>query len=131
MKISAVHARRFSECLLRLYACNTEGELTATVDGFEPGEPGEWLAGLLREHAEHRRTQLQGGLPGKLPDLPQLTRRECEVLQRIALGETDAAIGRALEISPKTASKHVENILRKLGVETRTAAAVQAPRREP
>lgn len=51
-----------------------------------------------------------------------LTHREREVLQHVALGETDAAIGRALAIAPKTASKHVENILRKLGVETRTAA---------
>jgi DNA-binding NarL/FixJ family response regulator len=54
-----------------------------------------------------------------------LTAREGQVLERITLGETDAKIGRSLGISAKTVSKHVEHILLKLGVESRTAAAVQ------
>ncbi len=53
-----------------------------------------------------------------------LTPRECEVLMRVGFGETDTEIGRVLGISPKTVSKHVEHILHKLGVETRTAAVV-------
>ena len=98
--------------------------------GWRDAASAGWLTGLLRRHAEHRRAQLRGDPAAKGRLLPQLTRREGEVLQRIALGETDAAIGRALGISPKTASKHVENILRKLGVETRTAAAVFGSRWE-
>ena len=78
--------------------------------------------GLLQGHAAHRQSQLQT-TPAGTAAAVNLTRREQEVLQRIALGETDAAIGQALGIASKTASKHVENILHKLGVETRTAAA--------
>jgi DNA-binding CsgD family transcriptional regulator len=68
---------------------------------------------------------LADGLPGKI-DTRRLTARENQVLQRVALGETDAAIGRALGIATKTVSKHVEHILFKLEVETRTAAVVRA-----
>lgn len=127
MKVTLATARRFSASLLRIYAAETEAALSVVLvdadqDLGPPGNAG-WLRGLLHGHAEHRRTQLQRSA-GPGPAAPvNLTRREQEVLQRIALGETDAAIGRALGISPKTASKHVENILRKLGVETRTAAA--------
>ena len=127
MKVTLATARRFSASLIRIYAAETEAALgMVLVDADQdlgPPENAGWLRGLLHGHAEHRRTQLQRGA-GSGPVAPvNLTRREQEVLQRIALGETDAAIGRALGISPKTASKHVENILRKLGVETRTAAA--------
>lgn len=51
-----------------------------------------------------------------------LTVREREVLVRIALGETDAAVGRALGIATRTVGKHVEHILSKLAAETRAAA---------
>ena len=128
MKVTLATARRFSASLIRIYAADTEtalGVVLAAADqDLGPPENAGWLRGLLHGHAEHRRTQLQRGR-GNTPARPvNLTRREEEVLQRIALGETDAAIGRALGIASKTASKHVENILRKLGVETRTAAAV-------
>ena len=43
-------------------------------------------------------------------------------------GKTDREIAAALFVSPKTASNHVANILSKLGVETRTAAAAFALR---
>lgn len=55
-----------------------------------------------------------------------LTRREAEVLARVAQGKTNAEIGKVLGMSPRTAGKHLENIYRKLGVETRTAAAAKA-----
>lgn len=127
MKVTLATAQRFSASLIRIYAAETDtalGVVLASADqDLGPPENAGWLRGLLHGHAEHRRMQLQRD-PGARPVAPvNLTRREQEVLQRIALGETDAAIGRALGISPKTASKHVENILRKLGVETRTAAA--------
>lgn len=60
------------------------------------------------------------------PVLRSLTARERQVVAVVRLGQTDAAIGRALAISPKTVSKHVEHILEKLGVETRTAAVAVA-----
>ena len=51
-----------------------------------------------------------------------LTPREMEVLKRAALGMTDAAIGDALFISPRTASQHLRSIYGKIGVSTRAAA---------
>ena len=55
-----------------------------------------------------------------------LTPRELEVLRLLAGGLTNAEIGNALFISPKTASVHVSNLLRKLGVANRTEAAAWA-----
>ena len=53
-----------------------------------------------------------------------LTRREIEVLEWVARGKTNTEIGMILHISPRTASKHLEHIYTKLGVESRTAAVV-------
>jgi DNA-binding NarL/FixJ family response regulator len=55
-----------------------------------------------------------------------LTEREMEVLSLLADGRTNRQIGETLFISPKTASVHVSNILAKLGVQSRTAAAARA-----
>jgi DNA-binding CsgD family transcriptional regulator len=52
-----------------------------------------------------------------------LTAREQEVLQLLVQGRTNPEIAEILFISRKTATNHVSNILAKLGVETRTAAA--------
>ncbi len=52
-----------------------------------------------------------------------LTQREIEVLGLIAVGISDREIGDRLFISPRTAMRHVANILLKLGVSSRTAAA--------
>ena len=54
-----------------------------------------------------------------------LTPREREVLQLLAQGRTDAQIGEALFISTTTASRHVANIYRKLGVKSRAAATAR------
>ena len=59
-------------------------------------------------------------------DAPGLTSRELEVLRLVAAGQSNREIAAALVISPKTASVHVSNILAKLGVATRTEAAVKA-----
>ena len=55
-----------------------------------------------------------------------LTAQELRVLGLLAGGLTNAEIGTALFISPKTASVHVSNLLRKLGVTNRTEAAAWA-----
>ncbi|WP_088070569.1 response regulator [Gottfriedia luciferensis] len=57
-----------------------------------------------------------------------LTRRECEVLQMLADGKSNRAIGEALFISEKTVKNHVSNILQKLEVNDRTHAVVTAIR---
>jgi DNA-binding CsgD family transcriptional regulator len=55
-----------------------------------------------------------------------MTAQEIRVLGLLAGGLTNAEIGNALFISPKTASVHVSNLLRKLGVANRTEAAAWA-----
>ncbi|MFB6804274.1 response regulator [Peribacillus butanolivorans] len=55
-----------------------------------------------------------------------LTRRECEVLQILAYGKSNRAIGETLYISEKTVKNHVTNILQKMNVNDRTQAVVLA-----
>ena len=52
-----------------------------------------------------------------------LTRRESEVLELLRTGASDKEIASALGVSRSTASKHVENLLKKMKVSNRTAAA--------
>lgn len=54
---------------------------------------------------------------------PQLTSRELEVLRAMAKGWTNKEIGTALKLSEGTVKIHVNHILKKLGAESRTAAA--------
>lgn len=55
-----------------------------------------------------------------------LTPREREVLALLAEGLTNRRIAERLIVSEHTVHRHVANILRKLGVHTRTAAAARA-----
>ena len=64
---------------------------------------------------------------GSADDL-ELTRRELDVLALLAAGRTNGEIAAELFISTKTASVHVSNILRKLGVTNRVEAAAIALR---
>ncbi|MEO5964265.1 MAG: LuxR C-terminal-related transcriptional regulator [Candidatus Limnocylindrales bacterium] len=57
-----------------------------------------------------------------------LSTREREVLAMVARGATDPEIGAALDIATKTASVHVANLKRKVGVETRIDLALQGQR---
>ena len=67
--------------------------------------------------------------PTPAPTHPHgLTDREAAVLRLLAAGHTNREIGQQLFISPKTASVHVTNILRKLGVRDRVQAAAAAVR---
>ena len=55
-----------------------------------------------------------------------LTPREAEVLFWVAQGKTNPEVAIILSISKRTVQKHVEHVFGKLGVETRTAAALLA-----
>jgi DNA-binding NarL/FixJ family response regulator len=50
----------------------------------------------------------------------QLTPRERQVLQLVAEGHTSAAIGDRLSISPRTVDTHRTNLMRKLGLSSRS-----------
>ncbi|HEX2728186.1 MAG TPA: response regulator transcription factor, partial [Rubrobacteraceae bacterium] len=63
------------------------------------------------------------------PESPEtLTARETDVLKLIARGMANKQIGRELYIGEKTVKTHVSNILTKLGVNSRTQAALYAAR---
>jgi DNA-binding NarL/FixJ family response regulator len=55
-----------------------------------------------------------------------LTGRELEVLALVATGRTNREIAAALVISEHTVARHVQNLLAKLGVSSRTAAVAYA-----
>jgi DNA-binding NarL/FixJ family response regulator len=57
-----------------------------------------------------------------------LTRRELEVLALVGTGRANKEIAAELSISERTARTHVSNILRKLGLASRTQAALWAVR---
>jgi len=55
-----------------------------------------------------------------------MTRREVQVLARLAKSETTAEVANALNISPKTADHHIQNIYNKTGIRARPALALFA-----
>ncbi len=91
-------------------------ELRAEVKGGRLG--GDAVEAVLGEagHRVGRRRAHPGGL----------TAREVEVLIHLARGASNREIARSLQISQKTVGNHVEHIYTKLGVSTRTAAALFA-----
>jgi DNA-binding CsgD family transcriptional regulator len=80
-------------------------------------EPGQCLL-LLEERA--------AAAPARRLEACGLTRREAEVLAWVAEGKSNGEIGAILGARRRTVSKHLERVFAKLGVETRTAAAVRA-----
>jgi DNA-binding NarL/FixJ family response regulator len=75
---------------------------------------GPLLAGLLRRRREQNNASER---------VSQLTRREREVLALVAEGADNRTIAETLVISPQTARTHIQNILNKLSVHSRLAAA--------
>lgn len=86
------------------------------------------LATARRTLAELGATPAEDEAAGLLgPEYPRsLTAREVEILQQLACGRTNAEIAAALLLSEKAIARHLSNILTKLGVPTRTAAAAFA-----
>ena len=65
----------------------------------------------------------------RAPESPEtLTERETEVLRLLAQGQSNKEIAQSLTIGEKTVKTHVSNILSKLGVPSRTQAAVYGVR---
>ena len=99
---------------------------TATALGAEP------LVGDIEALARRTRISLDAPTLAVLDQADAvrlgLTSREAEVLSLVAAGKTNREIGTELFVSEKTASVHVSNILRKLGVSSRVDAAAVAQR---
>lgn len=70
---------------------------------------------------------LASAIRGRTPTAPnrvELTRREKDVLWLIAKGQSNKLIARNLDISEGTVKVHVKRVLHKLGVRSRTEAAI-------
>jgi DNA-binding NarL/FixJ family response regulator len=87
------------------------------VKPFVPDELVARVRGLLRRAA-----------PAVAPRLASLTKRELEVLRLLALGSSQREIADELVISPKTVGTHIEHILEKLDVHSRSQAIALAYR---
>ena len=85
------------------------------------------LAAALRQPTETRAPQSDDAhrtTPAALQgDAALLSSREREVLERIAAGDSNKLIARALDISPHTVKRHVANILDKLDLASRGQAS--------
>ena len=93
------------------------------------------LLQILAPHLAQARenARLMSSLSGPYPPVDftnlrrlGMTQRQCEVLYWLANGKRDKEIAVILSVSVRTVNHHVATILGKLGVETRTAAAVKA-----
>jgi NarL family two-component system response regulator LiaR len=62
------------------------------------------------------------------PTTEQLTERETDVLRQLALGMSNKEIAQALFIGEQTVKSHMRHVLSKLGVPSRTQAALYATR---
>ena len=96
------------------------------VETFD-GMPGELrlLAVADVQHLEPAR------MAAKSPHLNVLSAREREVLALVADGLSNAAIAKRLSLSDHTIKRHVANILLKLDLPTRAAAAALVGRTSP
>lgn len=97
--------------------------LLAAIDGLETSSDAfdPRLMGLLAR-------ALREPTGGSDVVTARLTRRERDILRLIARSQSNKEIGRRLDISEGTVKVHVRHLLKKMGMRTRTEAAVWAAR---
>lgn len=83
-----------------------------------PGGGAAGRAGAARPSAS--------ALPVDTAELERLSPREREILQFVARGQSNKEIARALDLAESTVKIHVQNMLRKLNLNSRVQAAVYA-----
>ena len=88
--------------------CKRLNAIVAGQAGFSRTAMGQWL---------------RGQVPRALPlDVPSLTTRQKQILERIARGDADKQIAQQLGIATATVQKHVQVLLRRLRVRNRAEA---------
>ncbi|HJU00652.1 MAG TPA: response regulator transcription factor, partial [Actinomycetes bacterium] len=105
-------------------------ELAATRERLgTPGWEREWAAGAALSTDDAIDLALADDPPASTADgdpAGRLSPREREVSRLIAQGLTNREISRALSISEKTVGSHVDHIMTKLDLRSRTRIAVWA-----
>jgi DNA-binding NarL/FixJ family response regulator len=115
-----------------------EAALEAGASGYllKDSDPDQVAAAVRAAHRGELQLdpaiarRLMSSLQAAPPDDPaaELTPRELEVLQLVGAGKANKAIASELGIEERTARTHVSNILGKLGLSSRTQAALWAVR---
>ncbi len=108
--------------------------LVCAVRAVARGE--SWLSPAIARQVLHRTVKVpspgranEAGEPPPIgPSLSPLTPRELEVLGLLAQGLDNAAIAERLVLTSRTVQNHVSNVYGKLGVTSRTEAALLAIR---
>jgi DNA-binding NarL/FixJ family response regulator len=117
----------------------TEADVTRAVDAGAIGyvlkdAPRSEIVQAVRAAAAGRATlspQAAAHLMARTrTDAPSLSRRELEVLERVAKGASNGEIAKALKISEATVKTHLLHVFGKLGVNDRTAAVTLALERK-
>jgi two-component system, NarL family, nitrate/nitrite response regulator NarL len=141
LKEAAPHAR-----VILLTVSEDEADLQAALRGGAHGYLLKTIDGDLLAQAIHRsmrgepvvsaemtgklvsafQTAATAPAPAAVDPLSQLSAREQQVLEQIALGASNKEIARALAIAETTVKIHVQHILRKLDLTSRVQAAVVA-----
>lgn len=103
---------------------STFAELVALLRQAARGEPA-----ISPGLAVSLFTQLAAAGPAAAREGPPLTERELQVLRLVASGATNKQIAQRLYLSVRTVEGHLANLYGKLGVNSRTEAALVAMRR--
>jgi DNA-binding NarL/FixJ family response regulator len=98
---------------------------TALVDGIRRVARGESL--LRPDDVAHVLERLEAG-PREIEELRRLTDQERRILGLIAEGMTNRQIADRMHLAEKTVKNYVSNVLAKLGMQSRTQAALFASR---
>ena len=132
----AVRQAQASQVIIDLHRHSETLQFSVADNGLNPAE-GEWVS-AIRQRIEQLggRTEItpqrQGGLLLNIQfplDPPvDLTPREMEVIQLLTEGLSNKEIARHLSITPRTVNFHLSNLYTKLGVNSRTEAAIYALR---
>lgn len=116
-------------------ARNQQEKITIIIANANPAcrDDMREMIGLLGQNAEIIFMPSAESAPMVLPRqisvderIERLSQRQRAVLTLIVSGQSNKDIARSLDISPSTVRVHVSALLRALGVNTRTAAAVLA-----
>ncbi|HEU0045272.1 PAS domain S-box protein [Sphingomonas sp.] len=122
-------ALRGDQCVLWLYQDITQrrhSEL-ALVEAIEAVmKDASWFSRSIMDKLATLRTPTANAPP---PPQSDLSRREREVLELIALGLDDRAIAERLGLSGNTVRNHVSRLYAKIGVNRRSAAVIWARER--
>jgi DNA-binding NarL/FixJ family response regulator len=133
IKIVILTVSEEDEDLFEAIKCGADGYIQKSLDsdqffnlldGVLRGEAGltpVLASKILRDYAQRRR-------PSPQPAAEDLTPREREVLELVALGASNAEIATRLAISENTVKFHMKNILQKLHASNRAEVVAYALR---